>query len=90
MSLEGEEKPESSLEATASTICVPKNGTVDAKKAVKVTFEGKDVTADATITASRVDTSTTGEKTITYTISYKGEQIRISGKVTVADSCPTT
>ena len=87
--IEGDEPAENSLKATATTLCVLKNGTVDAKKAVKVTFEGKDVTADATISASQVDTSTTGEKTITYTISYKGEQIRVSGKVNVSDSCST-
>ena len=77
------------LKATAKTICVPINGTVNAKNAVTVTYEGKDVTSEATITASTVDTTTAGTKTLTYTVSYQGEQIRVNGTVTVATTCET-
>ena len=78
------------LKATAKTICVPINGTVNAKNAVTVTYEGKDVTSEATITASTVDTTTAGTKTVTYTVSYQGEQIRVNGTVTVATTCENT
>ena len=77
------------LEVTASTICVEIDGTINAQNAVKVTFEGKDVTKDATITASNVDTSTTGEKNVTYVVTYQGIQKRVTGKVNVRDSCDT-
>ena len=78
------------LKATAKTICVPINGTVNAKNAVTVTYEGKNVTSEATITASTVDTTTAGTKTLTYTVSYQGEQIRVNGTVTVATTCENT
>ena len=87
-SIKGESTEENKLKATASTLCVPVNGTVDAKKAIKATYDGVDVTDEVTITASEVDTSTTGEKTITYTVSYQGSQIRVSGKITVSNTCP--
>ena len=87
-SIKGDSTEENKLKATASTLCVPINGTVDAKKAIKATYDGVDVTDEVTITASEVDTSTTGEKTITYTVSYQGSQIRVSGKITVSNTCP--
>ena len=78
------------LEATASTICVEQGSTFNAKNAVSVTYNKEDVTKDATITASNVDTSTTGTKDVTYSIRYNGEQIQIKGKVNVSTSCSTT
>ena len=71
VSIKGDSSEGNKLKATASTLCVPVNGTVDAKKAIKASYDGIDVTDEVTITASTVDTSTTGEKTITYTaVSY--------------------
>jgi hypothetical protein len=76
-----------SLKAKTLNLCVTKNGTLNAKKALTVTYDGEDVTNESVITASQIDTSTTGEKTVTYSISYNQKQIQITGKVTVADSC---
>lgn len=87
VTIEGDDDGESLLQATATTLCVEKDGIVDAKKAVKVTYDGKDVTSESTITASKVDTSTTGEKTVTYVITYNDEQIRVNGKINVSDKC---
>jgi len=77
----------SDLKATATTICINKDETFDAKKAVTVTYEGKDVTNDATIISSKVDTSKTGEVKVTYSITYKEKQIQITGKVNISDQC---
>ena len=85
--IKSETSEDNQLKATASTLCVPINGTVDAKKAIKATYDGVDVTDKVTITASKVDTSTTGEKAITYTVSYQGSQIKVSGKVTISNNC---
>jgi len=79
--------PEEKLTATAINVCVEKDQTVDAKKAVKVLFGTKDVTQSATIIASAVDTKTIGEKDITYTITYNEETIKVNGKVNVQESC---
>ncbi len=77
----------STLKATATKLCVEKDGTVNAKKGVTVTLDGKDVTDESTIVSSSVDTSTTGEKDITYTITYNNETIKVNGKINVSNSC---
>lgn len=76
------------LSATVSSICVVKDGHIsNPQDAVKVTHGSKDVTASSTITASTVDTSSTGEKNVTYTITYNGETITKSGTINVSDTC---
>lgn len=77
----------SNLKAQAKKICVPLNGTVNAKEAVTVMLDNEDITEKATIVASSVDTKTTGEKDITYTITYQNETIKVNGKVTISESC---
>ena len=59
----------------------PKNGIAS------ITYEGKNITDEVTITASSVETSTEGEKNVTYTIKYKDKQIQVSGKVNVSTTC---
>jgi len=86
-SIEKDPEPEEKMTAIANTICVEKDGTVNPKIAVKVTLNQKDITNLVTIIASAIDTSTTGEKNITYTISYNDETIKVNGKVNVSDSC---
>ena len=76
------------LTATASTLCVNVNGTLNPKNAVKVAYNKKDVTKEATIVASKIDTTTPGSKDVTYTITYNKKTITIKGKVTVSESCP--
>lgn len=75
------------LKAVASTICVEKDATFNAKKALKITFDGVDVTEKAVVTSSNVDTTTVGEKTVTYSITYNEKQIQITGKVNISDKC---
>lgn len=75
------------LNATPIKLCVEKSGVVDPKKGIKVTLDGKDVTSAATIVASSVDTSSEGEKSITYTVTYQTETIKVNGIVNVSSSC---
>ncbi len=77
----------STLYATANKVCVKVGDTFDPKKGVKVTLGGADITNFATIVASQIDTSSTGEKSVTYSVTYRGETIRVSGKVTVSNQC---
>lgn len=83
--IEGTE--EEKIVATPIKLCVEKGGTVNPKNGVKVTLENKDITASATIIASSVDTATTGEKDITYTITYKEQTMKVNGKISVAETC---
>ena len=76
-----------SISATALSVCLEKNAVFDAKKGVKVTLNDKDITASCTIIANSIDTTTIGEKDVTYTITYQNESIKVNGKVKVSDSC---
>ncbi len=75
------------LLATTKPICVSIGGTVNAKSAITATYDGVDVTNLATVSASSIDTTSAGEKNITYSVTYNGITIRVNGKVTVSDHC---
>ena len=79
---------EEGLKATTTKACVPKGSVFNPKNGIaSITYEGENITDEVTITASSVDTSTEGEKNVTYTIKYKDKQIQVSGKVNVSTSC---
>ncbi len=84
-----EETPSNSdgLVATAKTICVTKGSVINAKEAVTVTYNGKNVTRDATIVYSNVDTSREQSVAVTYSITYNGEQTTAKGTVNIRTSC---
>ncbi len=73
--------------ATPVILCIEKDGIINPKNGVKVTLNKEDVTSLATIIASSVDTSTIGEKDITYTVTYKGQTVKVNGKINVSESC---
>ncbi len=81
---------EDGLTASASSICLTKGSTLDAKKALTVMYNGKNVTNDATIVFSSIDNQKVGNQSITYTISYQGQQIKVHGMVNVSESCEST
>jgi len=77
------------LKGTPVNICIEEGTAFDAKKGVKVTYDGNVVT-NATIIASAVDTKVLGVTEVTYTITYNNETIKVKGKVTVGTSCEPT
>ncbi len=81
--------PTINLTVTPQSVCLEKGKTFDPKTGVKVTLDGKDITSSCTIIASSIDSSTTGSKEVTYTITYQNETKKINGKVNVSDKCET-
>ncbi len=75
------------LVATAKEICVTKGSVINAKEAVTVTYNGQNVTKDATIVYSNVDTSREQSVAVTYSITYNGEQTTAKGTVNIRESC---
>lgn len=72
----------------SQTICAKVGETfVDINNPVKVVYEGKDVTSNATITPSKVDTSKTGTVKLTYQVTYQGKNGSISRTINVCNSC---
>jgi len=70
------------------TICAEVGTTfVDIQDPVKVVFEGKDVTKNATIKSSAVDTSKEGTITLTYQVTYEGKTASIKRTIQVKTKC---
>ena len=77
----------SNLVASLTNTCIEKDSKFDAKKNIKVTLDGKDITKDVTVISSEVDTSKTGSVKVTITVKYENQEVKIQDTLKIAESC---
>ncbi len=78
------------LQAQAKSKCLLLGETLDPKTVVTVTYNGKNVTNNATIAFTGLDNTKDGKQTITYSISYNNENTTIKGTINVSAACEVT